>query len=212
MRNLVASLVVLVCAVGAFAQDGPEIRQGSLYAMTKTGEELEACPLKNTRVKVEITGFLARVRVTQEFENKFSEPVEAVYTFPLSQNAAVGDMTMRIGERTIRGKILRREEARIVYETAKEEGKAASLLDQERPNIFTQSVANIQTNEKVLFEITYVETMTFDDGTYEFVFAMTVPPPYIPGTVDADDAEKISPPAATRAGHDISIDVSLNAG
>jgi len=201
---------ILFSAVCVFAQNS-EITQGTLNAFGKKGVSLGACPLKHTDVKVEISGFLSRVKVTQEFENNFAEPIEAVYTFPLSQNSAVDAMTMKIGTRTINGRIMKREEARKVYETAKTEGKTASLLDQERPNIFTQAVANILPNEKIVIEISYVETLKYEDGSYEFVFPMTVAPRYMPNSVK--DANKISPPiAATRGGHDISIEVNLDAG
>ncbi|HSK71225.1 MAG TPA: VIT domain-containing protein [Pyrinomonadaceae bacterium] len=222
MRKIPALLAFLLLAAFCISAQ----TEGSLYAVGKEGNQLGACPLKHTDVKVSISGFLARVKVTQEFENNFSQPIEAVYTFPLSQNSAVDDMTMRIGERTIRGRIMKREEARKVYETAKSQGKTASLLDQERPNIFTQSVANILPNEKIIIEISYVETLKFEDGQYEFVFPMTVGPRYIPGTPigkqgggfspdtnRVPDASKITPmPALTRAGHDISIEVNLDAG
>ena len=215
MRRL--SLLVAVCLFSVFfvfAQTEPEATQGALYAVSKKGAELGECPLKNTKVTADISGFITRVKVVQEFENNFSEPIEAVYTFPLSQNSAVDDMTMRIGERIIRGRILKKEEARKVYESAKSKGNTASLLDQERPNIFTQSVANISPGEKIQIEISYVETLKFDDGSYEFVFPMTVAPRYIPASVDEEDAKKISPPSVseTRDGHDISVEVNLNAG
>src|SRR5215203_6701541 len=171
--------------------------QGQLAAVDKSGKPLGACPLKHTDVKAEISGFLSRVKVVQEFENNFAEKIEAVYVFPLPNNAAVDDMTMRIGERTIRGQIKRREEAREIYEAAKSNGQVASLLDQERTNIFTQSVANILPGEKVIIEISYVETLKYEDGSYEFVFPMTVGPRYIPAGVK--DVAKIRPPvAATR--------------
>jgi Ca-activated chloride channel family protein len=208
MWRVVFLLVLLVCASAAFGQRATE---GSLYAVGKSGNELGACPLKNTVVKAEISGFVSRVRVKQEFENSFSEPIEAFYVFPLSQNGAVDEMSMTVGTRVIRGKIMRRDEARQTYEAAKTAGKTASLLDQERPNIFTQSVANIMPGEKVVIDISYVETLKYEDGSYEFVFPMTVGPRYIPGGVV--DAAKIAPPmAATRNGSDISIEVSLNAG
>jgi len=206
-------LLVLVCAICAVGQTatGPEITQGSLFAYGKGGKELGDCPLKSTKVTTDISGFLARVRVTQEFENSFVTPIEAVYTFPLSQNGAVDDMTMTVGQRVIHGKIMKREEARAVYDAAKNAGQTASLLDQERPNIFTQSVANIMPGDKVTIEISYVETLKYEDGSYEFVFPMTVAPRYTPSTVR--DAAKIRPPyATTRNGSDISIDVNLNAG
>jgi Ca-activated chloride channel family protein len=107
---------------------------------------------------------------------------------------------------------MKRDEARKTYEQAKTEGKTASLLDQERPNIFTQSVANIMPGEKVVIEISYVETLKYEDGAYEFVFPMTVGPRYIPAS-GVKDASNIKPPyAATRNGSDISIEVNLNAG
>lgn len=209
MKKIIS--LIFLCLLGAIGVQAQQVIRGGLEAVNKDGKSVGLCPLKHTDVKTEISGFLARVKVTQEFENNFSDKIEAVYTFPLPQNAAVDDMTMRIGERVVRGRILKREEAKEVYEAAKSNGQIASLLDQERPNIFTQSVANILPNEKVVIEISYVETLKYEDGQYEFVFPMTVGPRYIPGSVT--DANKISPPvAATRAGHDISIEVKLDAG
>ncbi|HYG80619.1 MAG TPA: VIT domain-containing protein [Pyrinomonadaceae bacterium] len=201
---------------------------GSLQALDPKGQPRGLCPLKHTDVKAEVSGFLSRVRVTQEFENPFKEKIEAVYAFPLPQAAAVDDMTMTVGDRTVRGRILRREEAQAVYEAAKAGGQVAGLLDQERPNIFTQSVANIMPGEKVVVTISYVETLKYEDGAYEFVFPMVVGPRYIPGaatgtnsgnapagTTEVPDASKITPPVTpkgARAGHDISLEVALNAG
>lgn len=208
MRKVVFLLWIVVSSAAVFGQSST---QGSLYAFGKTGSELGACPLKNTAVKAEISGFISRVTVRQEFENSYAETIEAVYVFPLSQNGAVDEMTMTIGERVVKGAIMRRDEARKAYESAKTAGKTAALLDQERPNIFTQSVANIVPGEKIVIEISYVETLKYEDGEYEFVFPMTVGPRYNPASV-ADKA-KISPPAApTRSGSDISIEVILNAG
>lgn len=211
----------------AKAQQAQET-SGSLQVVDAEGKPKAACPLKHTDVKAEISGFLARVVVTQEFENPFTEKIEAVYTFPLPQSAAVDDMTMTVGDRTVRGKILRREEAQAVYEAAKTNGQRASLLDQERPNIFTQSVANILPGEQIKITISYVETLQYEAGTYEFVFPMVVGPRYIPGgssvgtgkgvangTEPVPDAARITPapqPPAMRAGHDISLDITLDAG
>src|SRR6476620_4159110 len=155
--------------------------QGNLQVLDSNGKPKGLCPLKHTDVKAEITGFLSRVTLTQEFENPFKEKIEAVYVFPLPQNAAVDDMTMLVGDRTVRGKILRREEAEAVYEAAKTNGQTASLLNQERPNIFTQSVANILPGEQIKITISYVETLKYEAGAYEFVFPMVVGPRYIPG-------------------------------
>jgi Ca-activated chloride channel family protein len=205
-----------------------KVTQGALQVMGQDGQVRAECPLKHTGVKAELSGSLARVTVTQEFHNPFQEKIEAVYVFPLSQNAAVDDMTMIVGDRTIKGKIKRREEARAIYEAAREAGHVASLLDQERPNIFTQSVANITSGATVKVTISYVEFLKYEDGAYEFVFPMVVGPRYIPGeptgkqaggwapdTSQVPDASRITPrvaPEGTRAGHDISIEVKLDAG
>jgi len=202
---------------------------GALQVLDPTGKPKAQCPLKQTTVKAEISGFLSRVVVTQEFDNPFKEKIEAVYTFPLPQNAAVDAMTMLVGDRTVRGKILRREEAEAVYEAAKTGGQVASLLNQERPNIFTQSVANILPGEKVKITISYIETLKYEDGSYEFVFPMVVGPRYNPGsatggpasgngspnTTLVPDASRITPnpvPEGMRVGHDISLDITLDAG
>ncbi len=119
------------------------VNDGALRAIDHDGQPRAECPLKRTDVKAEVSGQLARVTVTQQFRNPFREKIEALYVFPLPQSAAVDDMTMIVGARTVKGKIKRREEAQAIYESAREAGKTASLLDQERPNIFKQSVANI---------------------------------------------------------------------
>lgn len=230
MKKVILSasfIVTVVVAITAFLTpnqranaDTGKVTQGMLEILRPEGAG--ACPLKHTDVKVEISGFLARVNVTQEFHNPLNEKIEAVYVFPMSQNAAVDSMTMLVGERKILGKIKRREEAREIYEQARAAGKTASLLDQERPNIFTQSVANILPGETIKIEISYVETLKYEDGRYEFSFPMVVGPRYIPGkqagrpdTDAVPDAARVSPqitPKGTRAGHDISLEVTLDAG
>lgn len=207
-------LILSVLALPVSAQTADT--SGALTAVDAKGKLKAVCPLKHTDVKAEISGFISRVVVTQHFENPFKERIEAVYTFPLPQNAAVDDMTMIVGERTVRGKILPREEAQKVYETAKSEGQVASLLDQERPNIFTQSVANILPGEQVKITISYVETLSYVNGAYEFVFPMVVGPRYIPrAATQVPDASRITPqppPPGVRSGHDISLEVALDAG
>ena len=106
MRKVVFLLVVFVCAAAGFGQD---VTQGTLLAASgKSGRELGFCPLKSTAVKAEITGFIGRVTVKQEFENRFGAPIEAVYLFPLSHKGAVDNMTMTVGGRTIRASIMKR--------------------------------------------------------------------------------------------------------
>ena len=181
---LALPLLVELCAPEIVVAAKSDDTSGSLTVIDSTGKPKSVCPLRRTEVKADISGFISRVVVTQHFENPFKEKIEAVYTFPLPQNAAVDDMTMIVGERTVKGKILPREEAQSVYEAAKSSGQIAGLLDQERPNIFTQSVANILPGDKVKITISYVETLSYEDGSYQFVFPMVVGPRYVPEKFD----------------------------
>ena len=186
---------------------------GSLQAIDASGNAAGNCPLKHTSVKAEVSGFLSRVTVTQDFENPFTNKIEAVYTFPLPQTAAVDDMTMHIGDRVIKGKIMRREEAQTAYAAAKELGKVAALLDQERPNIFTQAVANIMPGQQIRIVISYVETLQYEGGSYEWSFPMVIAPRYNPGMPDQTNrASNATSTFTERPGHDISIELTLDAG
>ncbi len=235
--RLVAACALLAVLLG-MQMLGVEIEETAVYAGTSTGGVLNAidprgkplgtCPLRHTSVSTEISGFVARVTVKQRFHNPFTEKIEAIYTFPLSSNGAVDAMLMKVGERTIEGVIKRRDEARRIYRQAKAAGHVASLLDQERPNIFTQSVANIRPGEQIDITIKYVEMLPYEDGKFTFSFPMVVGPRFNPGgpvshegtgwspdTTEVPDASKISPPVTppmTRAGHDIDITVKLCAG
>jgi Ca-activated chloride channel family protein len=224
----------------AFAADEIGTTAGQLTILDKKGQPAALCPLKHTDVVADVSGYCARVTVRQDFANPSKEAIEAVYTFPLPSDAAVDDMTMTIGRRVVKGEIKRREEARVIYETAKAAGQAAALLDQERPNIFTQSVANIMPGERIAITISYVQVLKYADGEYEFNYPMVVGPRFVPGgghvapgargvnspsasqqvpegstQAVVTDASKITPPITpkgTRAGHDISLTVNLDAG
>ncbi|MBZ0187975.1 MAG: VIT and VWA domain-containing protein, partial [Candidatus Obscuribacterales bacterium] len=208
------------------------VGSGTLVAMAGSqsgpAKELGKCPLKHTDVDVNISGYVSKVTVKQTFANPYKTKIEAVYTFPLSTSGAVDNMVMKIGQRTIKGTIRKREEARQIYEEARARGNVASLLDQERPNIFTQSVANIEPGKEVEITLQYIDLLPFEDGKYTFAFPTVVGPRFNPGNPqgktgtgrhnDTDivgDASKITPPIApegTRAGHDISIKLNIDAG
>jgi Ca-activated chloride channel family protein len=200
---------------------------GGLFVQNQDGKQL-AFPLQNTKVQAKIAGNLTRVEVTQTFTNPFNDPLEAVYIFPLPDEAAVDDMEILIGDRLIKGLIKKREEAEKIYEQAKAEGKTAGLLSQERDNIFTQALANIRPGEEIKVIIRYTESLKYlhgkdqATGEYEFVFPMVVGPRYIPGnmipggnTDQVPDANRINPPVmrpGTRSGHDIQVSVEIEAG
>ena len=184
---------------------------------------VQVFPLKHTDVNATIQGNVARVNVTQTFENPFDHPLEAIYVFPLPDEAAVDDMEIRVGDRIISGDIKKREDAQAIYEQAIQEGRTAGLLEQERANIFTQSLANIRPGEQIDVTIRYTESLTFEGNNYEFVFPMVVGPRYSPGTPTTEDgdtdqvpdASRITPPVlrpGTRSGHDIAVAVTIDAG
>jgi len=214
MRNLSALAALLLCGALASAK-APVPNVASLAAINHDGQPLGTCPLQHTEVEVDIAGPLATVVLTQQFGNPFEEPIEAVYTFPMSDRAAVYDMLLKVGDRRIKGDIKPREEARRIYEQARQQGQVAALLDQERPNIFTQQVANIMPGERVDIRIEYTEQLEYQDATWRYSFPMVVGPRYIPGSVTPGDAESITPPVTPegiRAGHDIAVKVKLDAG
>ena len=157
------------------------VTEGALRVLTPEGTVVE-CPLRHTDVQADVSGFIARVKITQTFYNPLKEKIEAVYVFPLPHKSAVDDMTLIVGERRIVGVIKPRQEARRIYEQARDLGSTAALLEQERPNIFTQSVANVPPGEAVKVEISYVDVLAYDQGSYEFHFPMVVGPRYIPGS------------------------------
>jgi Ca-activated chloride channel family protein len=205
------------------------IHEGSLIRRIKGSELYEVLPGLHTKVEINIEGMVSSATVDQVFTNSSKEPIEAIYVFPLPQNAAVHDMKMLINDRLIQGVVKEKKEARHAYETAKDRGKHASLAEQQRPNIFTSSVANIMPGDTVVVRLTYVETLHFEDGAFTLRFPMVVAPRYIPGhystgysgngwAYDTDvvhDASRITPPVAppgTRSGSMLSLRVNVNAG
>jgi Ca-activated chloride channel family protein len=199
---------------------------GSGAMMVERGTEKVPLPLKHTDVKGRVCGYIATVEVTQQFQNPFSEKIEAVYVFPLPDNAAVNEFIMVIGDRRIRGIIRERQEAEEIYREARRQGHVASLLTQERPNIFTQKVANIEPGKQIDVNIKYFNTLAYADGWYEFVFPMVVGPRFNPpGSTDgvgavgrgsrgvsgqSTEVQYLKP--NERSGHDISLAVEIDAG
>ena len=191
-----------------------DVTQGSLLFKTNEAGRYIPAPMLKTDVQIAVTGIIARTTLKQEFVNPSHEKddwAEGIYVFPLSDHAAVDHLRMKVGERTIVGDIKERAEAKKVYQQAKQEGKRASLVEQERPNVFTTSVANIAPGDKITIEIEYQETVRYNQGTFSLRFPMVVGPRYIPGTpvvmedqprshgwsLDTDrvtDASRITPP------------------
>lgn len=140
--------------------------------------EAERLPLKETSAEVQIAGVIAKVKVRQVFANSGSKPIEAIYVFPASTRAAVHGMRMKIGERTVEAKIEKAQAAREQYQQAREDGKRASLLEQQRPNVFTMNVANIMPGDRIEVQLDYSELLVPEDAVYEFVYPTVVGPRY----------------------------------
>jgi len=141
-------------------------------------EQADLLPLKSTRVTATIAGVIADVTVTQTYANHGQLPLEAIYIFPGSTRAAVHGLILQVGERRIVAEIKKRDEARRTYEAAKTAGQTASLLEQQRPNVFQMNVANILPGDEVRVELHYTELLVPDDGVYTFVYPGVVGPRY----------------------------------
>ena len=189
---------------------------GGLYGYSDG--QVQTFPLQNTSVTAKIAGNLSRVEVKQTFTNPNDKPLEAIYKFPLPDDAAVDDMEIRLGDRIVRGVIKKKEEAQQIYQQAKREGKTAGLLEQQKDNIFTQSLANIQPGEKVEVIIRYTNTLQFIGSDYEFTFPLVVAPRYGTDKISNSFNPLIAPAFAdevvkeTRSGKDIDVNIEIDAG
>ncbi|MHC1742993.1 MAG: VIT domain-containing protein [Syntrophobacteraceae bacterium] len=173
-----AAFLLASTAYGA-SEKPQDDRTLSPYFFVKSDDpNLDALPLKSTNAEVSISGVIADVKVTQTYRNEGKKTLEAIYVFPASTRAAVYGMRMTIGERTIVAEIQKRDEARRTYEQAKQQGKSASLLEQQRPNVFQMNIANILPGDEIKTELHYTELILPTDGTYEFVYPTVVGPRY----------------------------------
>jgi Ca-activated chloride channel family protein len=221
----ILGLTAVVCALGPVrpaaagerrAGVGSFLGEGSLVA-NRDGQVVKV-PLKHTRVELTVAGQLASARVRQRFENPYAEKIEASYLFPLPTGAAVRRFELRSGERRVRGRLLPRGEARAVFRRASEAGKVAALLEQERPNLFVQTIANLEPGKTVEVELEYVEPLRIDEsGGLELVFPMVVGPRFVPRAKEhkGRPAALLSPPVlppAFRSGHEIDLRVSVTPG
>lgn len=186
-KLFVLSIILILISIvqTATANTGVEMEmvgQGTLFYKSAHDDQMRTAPMLKTDIELKVTGFINRAHITQTFRNGSRDWVEGVYVFPLPENAAVDHMRIRIGDRIIEGQIKERAEAKKTYELAKSQGKRASLLEQERPNMFTTSVANIGPLEEVNIEIEFQQIVRYDQGQFRLRFPMAITPRYIPGT------------------------------
>lgn len=209
--------VVLALSASASADPGDADKTLSPYFVVEGGTPgVEAMPLESTRADVHITGVIADVVVTQSYRNDGDKTINARYVFPASTRAAVYGMKMKIGARVIDAKVKEREAARAEYEEAKKEGKTASLLEEDRPNVFSMNVANILPKDHIDVELHYTELLVPTDGTYELVYPQVVGPRYVSEAVPhtSHDTFTASPytHAGTGPGYTFGVHVSIAGG
>lgn len=217
VRELIfVSLIFVLAASAARAEVAGDARgqtervtEGTLFWRTTEQDTLVPAPTLKTDVTIVVTGIVARARIRQEFTNPSHAWAEGIYVFPLPDDAAVDRLRMTAGDRLIDGVIQERSTAKAQYEQARHEGKRASLVEQERPNVFTTSVANIAPGAAISIEIEYQQTVRYDAGQFRLRYPMVVGPRYIPGTpalrapggtgwtpdtAEVPDASRITPP------------------
>ncbi len=179
MAFLFLAACSLISTTGIAQQKESDDKTLSPYFFVKSDDpSVDRLPLKSTSAAVSISGVIADVKVTQVYQNEGRHALEAIYVFPASTRAAVYAMKMTIGERTINATIKKRDEARQEYEQAKQQGKSASLLEQQRPNVFQMNVANIMPGDLVRVEMSYTELLVPTDKVYEFAYPTVVGPRY----------------------------------
>lgn len=187
---LMMCMSALVLSVGQArameAVDPGGVEAGHLLLRADGGASYVPALVQRSKVHFDISGMVARVTVEQSFRNDSRQFMEGVYAFPLPEAAVVRYMEMVIGDRRIVGKIREREEAKKIYQAAKKAGKKASLVEQQRPNLFTSRVANIAPGEEVTVHLEYVQAVSFEGGTFSLRFPTTITPRYMPGSPRAE--------------------------
>ena len=180
--TVLAFLIFLLGSSSAYAMEEDDSKKEETtapYIVILNGDPAtDRFPLKETSVTTNIDGVIAETYVVQTYSNEGSSPINASYVFPASTNATIHGMQMIIGDNIVTAKIKEKEEAKEEFEEAKSEGKSASLLEQQRPNVFTMDVANIMPGDDVRIELHYTELIEPEENTYQFVFPTVVGPRY----------------------------------
>lgn len=197
--------------------DYQNAQSGTLYFIQDQLEQGETVqkhllsPVLKTKVDIKVTGIIARTKLTQTFKNAGDHWVDGLYVFPLPENAAIDHLLMKVGERKIEGQIKEKAEAKKIYLQAKIQGKKASLVAQLRPNMFSNSIANIGPGETIEVTIEYQQKLNFDQHRYSLRFPMTITPRYFPSSETEEPLiqAELSP---SQSNTNIELHVNLHAG
>lgn len=214
-------LVLAVCPFPVYAEEAGEGDADKLLApyffIEGADTSVDHFPLKDTQVSVNINGTIAETYVTQTYTNEGQNPISATYVFPASTGVTVHGMEMQIGDQIIAARIKEREEAKEEFEQAKSEGKSASLLEQQRPNVFTMSLSNLMPGQTISLKLHYTELVHATDGIYQFVFPTVVGPRYATPPIEgeAENSQWVATPYledSETASGTYRIDVNLSTG
>ena len=212
MKSFIFQILLLVAAIHANGEVA-----GQLFVPESDSAPMIILPLKKTEVSIDVTAGIAQTRIIQRFHNDLQRPLEAVYIFPLPTKATVSGFELRMKNRTIRSEVKERQEAKAAYQQAKTDGKKAALLEQERPNLFTTSVANLLPGETVDICLTYSEPLQFTTGRYDITFPLVTGERYTPKSRTPHDepqySGRLNPPVlppTVDPEHRLSIDVRLH--
>ena len=188
---IIASIAILLLTIsparsGELGELGAEsvnpngVKAGQMLFHEGSGSEYRPALIQGGKVHFDISGMIATVSLEQSFRNSSDQWVEGIYAFPLPDQAAVRHMEMIIGDRRILGKIKEKSIAKKIYQQAKQSGKKASLVEQQRPNLFTNKVANIGPGEEIIVRLEYVQKIAYRNGEFSLRFPMTITPRYTP--------------------------------
>ncbi|PVM90629.1 marine proteobacterial sortase target protein [Caulobacter endophyticus] len=208
-------LLLLVALAGTgHAAEAEETAAGGLIMRAKGGDQVVEAVRLGTDIDMTVSGLTVRGRVTQAFRNDTGHWVEAVYVYPLPQDGAVDTLKMVVGKKVIVGEIKKRAEAQEIYEAAKAQGRKAALVEQNRPNMFTNAVANLAPGETVLVQIEYQAPIAVSAGEYSLRMPLVVAPRYAsPGAAPTPESRAaIIDPKAAGAINPVTVTVRLRAG
>src|SRR5438094_9585478 len=201
-----------------------DIPSGATRLLGSLSTKGQPLPLQRVDLRARVIDRVAEVTVEQKFGNPFSDPIEAVYVFPLGGGSAVSRFEMQIGARVVRARIAERSQARRDYAQALDQGKRAALLEQERDDVFTIQIGNVMPGDELTVRLTYSERLPFfEDGRTELRLPLVVAPRYVAGeelpraqaghgvvrdTASVADASRISPPRLAK-GFDPKVSLAM---
>ena len=188
----IAVLTFLYVSTAIANSEGTQTSVGELeLRAADQNSSMISALLLETKINGRIDGLITAITVEQQFANPTDQWQHGRYVFPLPPTAAIDSLTIRVGDRIIKGQIQEKKQAKATFEKAKREGKKAGLLEQHRPNLFSVAVANIAPHEKVSAQITFIDQVTFNDDVFSYTLPTTLTPRYVPSLPSLQTTESV---------------------